>query len=202
MSTLTSTTPQRIIDAAFAQLRDAGHRGATARGIAAAGGFNQALIFYHFGSVEHLLIAALDQSAEARLAAYRDRFEGVTSLPELANVARDLYREDVGSGHVKVLAELVAAGASSPELGRAVAARVAPWLAFTRETIERLLAGSPLAALLSPDDAAFALTSLYLGMELLTNLDGDASRADALFEALIRLASLLSAFMPAAQEGA
>ena len=63
-------TRARIVEAAVATLRTAGFAGASARAIAAAGGFNQALIFYHFGSLDDLLLAALDATAAARLARY------------------------------------------------------------------------------------------------------------------------------------
>src|SRR5438874_8333617 len=131
----TSTTRRKIVKAAFETLRHRGFGEASARNIAARGRFNQALIFYHFGSVEDVLIAALDYSTAARLARYKERFEPVETLPELMRVAKELFGEDVRSGHVRVLAQLVAAGAGSPQLGRKVAARVEPWLEFTRDTI-------------------------------------------------------------------
>ena len=43
------------------------------------------------------------------------------------------------------------------------------------------MAGSPLAALVESKDAAYALSALYLGMELLANLDGSLDAADSLF---------------------
>jgi AcrR family transcriptional regulator len=182
------TTKDKIVDAALTTLKREGYAGASARAIAATGRFNQALIFYHLGGVDEALLAALDRSNEARLARYRQQLDGIDSLPAFAEAARTLFREDVESGHVKALAEMVAAGAASPELGREVAARVEPWFAFTRETFERLTAGTPMASLITADDAAYALTSLYLGMELLNNLEGTSSRSDALFDAASRLA--------------
>lgn len=185
-----TTTKHKIVDAALKTLKREGYAGASSRAIAATGRFNQALIFYHLGGVDEALLAALDRSNEARLARYREQLGGIDSLPEFAEAARALFREDVQSGHVKVLAELVAAGAANPELGREVAARVDPWFAFTRETFERLTAGTPLAAMISADDAAYALTSLYLGMELLNNLSGTSERSEALFESASRLAMM------------
>jgi AcrR family transcriptional regulator len=193
------TTKDRIIDAAFRTLRYEGYAGASARAIAATGRFNQALIFYHLGGVDEALLAALDRSNEARLARYRKQLGGIESLPEFAEAARALFREDVESGHVKALAEMVAAGAANPELGQEVAARVGPWLAFTRETFARVTAGTPLAALISADDAAYAITSLYLGMELLNNLDGTSARSDALFESASRLALLFAPLLAPAK---
>jgi AcrR family transcriptional regulator len=190
-----ATTKDKIIAAALTMLRTQGYRGASARAIASAGKLNQALIFYHFGSVDAALLAALDRSSAARLARYRERFDGAGALLDLIDAAASLFREDVESGHVKVLAEMIAAGAASPDLGAQVAARVEPWMAFTRETFARLTAGSPLAGLISADDAAYALTSLYLGMELLNNLDSSHERSDALFSAASRIAMLFGALL-------
>ena len=44
-------TKARIVAAAIETLKTDGFAGASARAIAKAGGFNQALVFYHFGSV-------------------------------------------------------------------------------------------------------------------------------------------------------
>jgi AcrR family transcriptional regulator len=180
-------------------VREVGYGGASARAIAAKGGFNQALIFYHFGGTDEALLAALDQSTEQRLARYRELMDGVAALPQMVEAARLLFKEDFDTGHVKLLAELVAAGASNPELGKQVAARVAPSLAFSAETFDRLMAGSPLASLVGSKDAAYALSALYLGMELLANLDGSLESADALFASAGRMASLLGMLMPAAK---
>lgn len=57
-------TRQRIVDATLETLRNEGFAGATSRAIARAGDFNQALIFYHFGTLDGLLLAALDKTSE------------------------------------------------------------------------------------------------------------------------------------------
>ncbi len=188
-------TRARIVDAALSVLRSDGYAGASARTIAAAGKFNQALIFYHFGDIENLLLTALDRSSEERMASYRARLDPAHSLPDVLGVVRSLYQEDFASGHVKVLAEMVGAGAASPDLGHEVARRVEPWIAFTRETIEHVLAGSPFAAMIPAGDVAYAMAALYLGTELLSNLEGDRSRPNALFASAERLLSLAEPFL-------
>ena len=56
-------------------LKAKGFAGASAREIAKIGDFNQALIFYHFGSVQKLLLAGLDLVSERRMRAYQPAFE-------------------------------------------------------------------------------------------------------------------------------
>ena len=61
-----------LLEAAIAVLRESGFAGASARRIAQRAGCNQALVFYHFGSVNDLLVAALEEVSARRLAAYRE----------------------------------------------------------------------------------------------------------------------------------
>ena len=83
-------TRDRIIDAVLRTVRDEGLVGTSVRQIARTGGFNQALIFYHFGSVDELLLAALERANERRIACFRERLEAVRSLSDLVRVAGPL----------------------------------------------------------------------------------------------------------------
>ena len=64
-------TRRALVDAAITTLKTEGFIGASARTIAARAGCNQGLVFYHFGSVASLLLAALDSVSAAR----RERFD-------------------------------------------------------------------------------------------------------------------------------
>src|SRR5436305_3798402 len=138
-------TKNRIVEAALAVLKRQGYAGASARSIAAEGRFNQALIFYHFGSVRNLLLAALDRTSAERMAAYRAAASGASDIPALVAVAGTIYREDLVAGHVTVIAELIAGASADPELGPDIVSRIAPWIDFAREQIERVTSRSPLA---------------------------------------------------------
>src|SRR5438034_11812268 len=98
-------TAQTIVDAALETLREEGFAGATSRAIARRGGFNQALIFYHHGSVEALLLAALARTSEERLARYREAVGEVETLDELVPAMADLWEEDKAAGHVRVVSQ-------------------------------------------------------------------------------------------------
>jgi AcrR family transcriptional regulator len=185
-------TKDRIVEAAIATLKAYGYAGASARTIAAQGGFNQALIFYHFGSVRNALLAALDRTSAERMGAYRTAAAEAADMPALVAVATRIYHEDLASGHIKVLAELIAGASSDLALGPEIVARVAPWIDFAREEIERVFEGSPLANLLPADDLAYAIVAQFLGLELLTHLDGSTERAERLFQLSAGLATLAS----------
>lgn len=187
-------TRARIVEAAVETLKSEGFAGASARAIARTGGFNQALVFYHFGSVNELLIAALDATSETRMARYRAAVDEVQNLGELFRVATEIYAEDLDSGHIKVLAELMAASSTFPELRAEIVARIEPWVLFTEEAIGRHLEGSPFAPLLAPRDVAYGVVALYLGLEMLANLDDSPDRAHSLFAMGEQFATLFEAF--------
>lgn len=185
-------TRVRIVTAALDTLREEGFAGTSARAIAARAGVSQAAVFYHFGRVEDLLLAALDETAARRMERYEVAVEGAATLPDLLAVAAEVYREDLASGHLAVLAEMVGGASSSPDLGAAIAQKIEPWVGFTEEAVGRVLGGSPLAAAVPVADVAFAIVALYLGMEMLTHLDGDTGRAESLFASAQRLGTVLA----------
>src|SRR5467141_21980 len=84
-------TRGRIVEAAIETLKSEGYGGASARAIARTGRFNQALIFYHFGTLKDLLLAALDETSDRRMRAYAKAVEGVRTLPDLFEVAARIY---------------------------------------------------------------------------------------------------------------
>jgi AcrR family transcriptional regulator len=181
----------RIVEAALEALKEDGYQGASARAIAKRGGFSQGAVFYHFGSMREILLAALDETSARRTAAYEDAMREVESPAELVDVAARVFREDLRDGHVKVLAELISAASVEPGLGDEVAARIGPWMALTGDTLQRVLGTQPLLAGLPFDSLAFAVVALYLGVDLLTHLSGDERPAEDLFALAARVLTLL-----------
>ncbi len=186
-------TGRQIVDAALEALRTVGFSGATSRAIARIGGFNQALVFYHFGSVDRLLLAALDATTEERMRRYRAAVEGVDSIDELARVAAELYREDRKSGHMTVVSQMFAGSLSRPDLAPALVRRMEPWIDLAEETVAKALARTPLEAAAPARELAYAVVTFYVGVNLLSHLDPDRARTDSLFERLSEAAPLLAA---------
>jgi AcrR family transcriptional regulator len=192
-------TQREIVDAALQTLRKAGYHGASAREIARTGNFNQALIFYHFGSVRNLLLAVLDRVSDSRMEAYRPAFERARTISELASLAREIYAADLEQGYVTVLGELVAGGVSDSELGREVFARIRPWIELVEAKLRDLLSGSAFEAIVPPRDVAFGIVALYLGIDMLSQLDGDQAAAESLLDLGVRYAPLAGALLPSQQ---
>ena len=185
-------TRQRIIQAALETLKKAGFSGATSRAIAREGGFNQALIFYHFDSLDGLLLAALDHTSSERLERYREAVDKAKTAEELAEVAATIYAEDRDRGHMTVVSQMVAGSAARPELAREVVARMEPWIELCEDALGKGLAGTPAGEALPLRDLAYAVVTFYLGLNLLTHLDEDRERTEALVARLQSLAPLLS----------
>lgn len=189
-----STDTRRVlVEAAIETLKSEGFAGASARAIAGRAGCNQGLVFYHFGSVVNLLLAALDAVSADRLEHFRAAVDRVTSPTELIDVAAAIFGEDLDAGHVTVLVEMIAGASSTPGLGPEVAARIAPWTQFAQAATQAALGGSALDSVIPPSTVAHGVVALYLGLEMLTHLDGDKAPALELFDRAKEVAALFQA---------
>lgn len=185
-------TKARILEAALETLKTEGFAGASARTIARRGAFNQALVFYHFGSVTNLLLGALDETSRRRMAAYRAALDEATTPQDLVKVAMRVYREDLASGHITVLAEMIAGSLSNPELKAEIVQRMQPWIDFAETAIRKTLGNSPLVGALPIRDLAYGVVALYLGVEMLSHLEPDEERVDGLFATAQSLATVVT----------
>jgi AcrR family transcriptional regulator len=183
-------TKLQIAEAALETLKSVGFAGASARAIAHQGGFNQALIFYHFGGVQTALLAAFDLISERRMQEYGPQVEAALSAPQLAGLARRIYDDDLERGYVTALGEMVAGGVSDPVLGAEVAARIEPWIELVQRKLCELLKGSALLSVIAPRDLAFGIVAAYFGVDMLSHLQQDRSRADSLLDVVVRVADL------------
>jgi AcrR family transcriptional regulator len=181
-------TRERLLAGTIAALRDKGIAGTSARSIAAAAGVNQALVFYHFGSVDELIIAACQSATRERVALYADQFAGVTSLRELLAVGQSLHEVERAAGNTQVLAQVLAAAQQNATLAEAARQALGLWVAEIELTLRRILAASPIKAALDIPGLARATAAAFVGLELYEAADPEASRHA--MEALSQLAIL------------
>jgi AcrR family transcriptional regulator len=166
-----SDTRAKLIDGAITTLRDKGIAGTSARVIAAAAGVNQALIFYHFGSVDALIDVACRGGTAARVALYRDRFSAVTSFRELLALGRELHAREREAGNVAVLAQVLAGAQQDASLAAAAQHALSIWIVEIETTLVRLLKGSPIAAVANAQGLARGLAASFIGIELFEGVD-------------------------------
>ena len=72
-----AATRPKLVEAAIETLKARRYAGTSARAIAERAGLNQGLVFYHFGSVANLLLAALDSVSARRMEQYGDAVDQV-----------------------------------------------------------------------------------------------------------------------------
>jgi AcrR family transcriptional regulator len=195
-STSSTRTRTRIVEAALETLREEGFAGTTARAIASRGGFNQALIFYHFGSVAALLLEAFRATSEEQVAKYAAAATEVGSLSDLVEIARRLHEEDIESGAVTVVTQLMAAAASDPDAGRAMLDRFEGWIGLVENALRGALASNPFGTLVPVRESAYAICAMFLGIELMSRLDPERSEADQVFNMMGAMAQLVQSVVP------
>jgi AcrR family transcriptional regulator len=195
-----SETRGKLIDGAIETLRTRGIAGTSARVIAAAAGVNQALVFYHFGTVDSLVDVACRESTANRVALYHDRFAAVGSLRDLLALGRELNVAERDAGNVAVLGQVLAGAQQDPNLAAAARYSLRLWVAEIETVLRRVLADSPVAELTDAAGLAPAVAAAFIGIELYEGVDPDAA-ASALntLEALSALAEVLDDLGPVAR---
>ncbi|MBL1085757.1 TetR/AcrR family transcriptional regulator [Streptomyces actinomycinicus] len=184
-------TKTKLLEGALRTLTEQGIAKTSARSVAAAAGVNQALVFYHFGSVDELLAAACRYGAEKAVARYRERLARVSSLSELLAVGRDIHEHERRGGHVALLGQLLAGAQTHAGLGPATAAGLDLWITEIEQALRRVLATTPLGEFTDPEGLARAVAASFVGIELYEGVD--AQGAHAALDALEQLGALVAA---------
>ncbi len=180
-------TKNKILDAALQTVRDEGLVGTSARSIARTGDFNQALVFYHFGSIEGLLLAALERAHERRMDRFEHDLATVTELQGLTRIAQELHASAEDPDQA-ALAAIVAGWSATSDNGKTILDILQPWNDMVSEALKRVLGDHPLAKFIPTNDLAHAIAALFLGIEILGRLDPSNQQADRIFAVLNSLA--------------
>jgi AcrR family transcriptional regulator len=122
----TSTT---LLEAAKKVLRQNGYAGLSTRDVAAAAGVPLSQIHYHFGSKQGLVLT-LFEYLNAQLLDRQNALFGdpALKLSEQWDRACDYLDDDIASGYVRVLQELIAASWADPEVAKVTRAGIKGWI--------------------------------------------------------------------------
>ena len=150
--TARSAAEEALLDAAERLLVDVGYAGITTRRLAEVAGVNHGLVHYYFGSVENLLVRALERFTERLIARQRELYAAEMPFVEKWRTAmRYLVSEDVT--YEKVWLELQSLGWNHPDVRERLARVNAEWRAVLTEAFEephrQLAIDIPLEALVS-----------------------------------------------------
>ena len=182
----------RILRATVDTLAQQGYAGTTARAIALRGGFAPGVIYYHYTDLDDLFRQTMRFVSDGRMDRYREQVVGVTSAVELLERLRVLHDEDVASGHISAVQELIAGG-SEPVTDQ-IRTEVRRWQDLAEEVIGALVAQTPFAPFIPVRQAAEAVIAFYLGLEMLQQIDVDPSRTDTFFASAQQAAVFFDTF--------
>jgi AcrR family transcriptional regulator len=160
-------TRMRIIDAARTRLLADGYAGMSTRKVAEEAGVPLSQLHYHFGSKGGLILALFAEENERRLERQTRMYAEDRPLWQRYEQACDFLEDDLDSGYVRVLQEMVAAGWSNPEIGDAVRELLLGWfllLAEVAREAERRL--GPLGPF-TPEELATLVANAFIGSEAL-----------------------------------
>jgi AcrR family transcriptional regulator len=162
-----------ILDAARSRLLIDGYAGLSTRKVAEKAGVPLSQLHYHFGSKQGLILALFEQENQRRLARQRRMYAQDLPLWQRYEQACDYLEEDLDSGYVRVLQEMLAAGWSNAEVGTAVRELLGGWFALlaevARETERRHGPLGPFTA----EEVATLVGTAFIGAEALLLLGFD-----------------------------
>jgi AcrR family transcriptional regulator len=118
-----------LLEAAKAVLRRHGYAGLSTREVAAEAGVPLSQIHYHFGSKQQMVLE-LFEYLNAQLLERQDRLFNDTSLrlSEQWDRACDYLDEDISSGYVRVLQELIAVSWHDPAVAKVIRTGIMAWV--------------------------------------------------------------------------
>jgi AcrR family transcriptional regulator len=122
-------------------------------------------IHYHFGSKDVLVLALLNYQNQSLIERQRATFAADLPLWQRWDKACDHLDEDIASGYVRILQEMMAAGWSNPEVATALRRILGEWQELLKGVAEE--AGTRLGPLggLESDDVASLVGTAFLGSE-------------------------------------
>jgi AcrR family transcriptional regulator len=126
-SDVAGVTRTAILDAARRRLLADGHHGLSTRKVAEAAEVPLSQLHYYFGSKQGLLLALLAEENARRVDRQTRMYAADRSLWERYEQACDFLEDDLDSGFVRVLQEMIAEGWANEEIGEAVRALLGSW---------------------------------------------------------------------------
>ena len=184
----TSTT---LLEAAKKVLRQNGYSGLSTRDVAAAAGVPLSQIHYHFGSKQGMVLALFEYLNAQLLDRQNSLFsDPALKLSEQWDRACDYLNDDIASGYVRVLQELIAASWADAALAEVIRANLKGWVDLIVDVArkaERELGG---LGPFTPEQAGAFAANAFVGAESLYLL-GIENENTPIRQALRRVGELI-----------
>ncbi len=180
-----------LIEAAKKVLRRDGYAGFSTREVAEQAGVPLSQIHYHFGSKTGLVLALFEHQNNELLSRQRAMFDD-TSIPLSARWDRacDYLDEDIASGYVRTLQELIAASWSDPEISKVVQAALLGWHSLLTEMAGRVSDEIGGFGPFTPKEVAMLVANAFIGAETLFLL-GMEKQGSPIRDSLRRVSDLI-----------
>lgn len=165
-----------ILAAARSCLLDEGYARLSTRRVAEAADVPLSQIHYHFGSKQQLVLRILAAENERLLERQRQMYAGPGALSMQWDMACDFLEEDLASGYVRVLQELIAASWSDPELAASVRELVGGWFLLLADVARRIAGERGSVGPLTPEEAGALMGLPFVGAEPILLLGFDEAQ--------------------------
>ncbi len=159
-------TRRRIVDAARDVLLERGHSGTSTRAVADEAGVRLSLVHYHFGGKQGLLLEVLQRENELLLQRQQKLYAAPGPLAEKWRTACDFLEDDIGSGYVRVLWELWAAGLADAELAAGWRDAMGAWRRLLESVFAAWAEELDIELPLPPRALSTLLSNLFQGIEI------------------------------------
>jgi AcrR family transcriptional regulator len=163
-ATARSDTQTELLEATEQCLHRYGLSGLSTRRVADAARMPLSQIHYHFGSKEDLVLALLAYKNERLLNRQAAMYAQDLPLWKRWKQACDYLDEDLSSGYVRVLQEMMAAGWSNPAIAKAVRQLLSGWFALLARVADE---AAERTGPFKSDEIAALVGAAFLGAEAL-----------------------------------
>lgn len=160
-----ASTRTLILDATRRRLIEQGYAKLNVRDIAADAGVNHALIGYHFRGKQQLVLAVLDEANTRLLERQSSMYAQPTKASEKWQQACNFYHEDLDSGFVKLLMELMAGSFHDEALRREFTPRLLAWQKLVEGGVDEFIGENDLELPVSARAISAWICWFWIGME-------------------------------------
>jgi AcrR family transcriptional regulator len=184
-------TSVTLLEAAKKVLSQKGYSGLSTRDVAAAAGVPLSQIHYHFGSKQGLVLALFEYLNAQLLDRQNALFgDSTMKLSEQWDRACDYLEDDIASGYVRVLQELIAASWADADIANVVRAGLMGWADLITQVVRK--SGHEVGGLgpFSPKEVGALVAAAFIGGESLYLL-GAEKKGVPIRQALKRVGDLI-----------
>ena len=169
-------TREVILEAARQRLLGDGFARLSTRGVADSAGVPLSQVHYHFGSKQRLILDVLAAEDARRLARQTAMYAADGPLWQRYEQACDFLEDDLDSGYVRVLQEMIAAGWSDPVIGARVRELLQGWLDLVTDVAREAERGFGPLGPFPPEEFAALIGQAFMGGEAMLLLGFDRRR--------------------------